>query len=129
MLEGMSAWRAIPILGARDVAATAAHLRDLLGFRVVDLHGPEASPVYAVLCRADAVVHVQVRRRDVYPAGREAHETEAYLEVPDVDALHAECVAKGVPILRELRDEPYGMRDFTIELPGGIRLAFATPIA
>lgn len=124
----MTGWKAIPVLGARDVAATVAYLRDTLGFGVVDVHTPGREPVYAVLCRDGTTVHVQIRRREVYPAGRDPSDTEIYFEVPDVDALHAEYVAKGVKLLRDLQDEPYGMRDFTIELPDGARLAFATPL-
>jgi catechol 2,3-dioxygenase-like lactoylglutathione lyase family enzyme len=125
----MTGWRAIPILGVRDVAATAEYFRDVLGFRVVDVHQPGGVPVYAVLCREEASVHVQIRRRDPYPAGREAHETEIYFEVPDVDALYAEYAARAVTLLRDIQDEPYGMRDFTIELPDGGHIAFATPLA
>ena len=47
---------------------------------------------------------------------------------PDVDALHAEFAARGVDVLREPEDEPYGLRDFTIATPQGHRLAFATPL-
>ena len=46
--------------------------------------------------------------------------------VADVDAVHAELKDK-VTMHRDIQDEPYGMRDFTIELPFGARIAFATP--
>lgn len=122
----MTRWKAIPILGARDAAATVAYLRESLGFRLVDEHRPGGELVYAILCRGDATVHVQIRRRDVYPPDREGHETEIYVEVDDVDALYAEYTSAGVRVLRDLRDEPYGMRDFTVELPDGARLSFAS---
>lgn len=57
---------------------------------------------------------------------RHAHEGDVYLYVDDVDALYAEYRNKHVKIFRELQNEAYGVRDFTIETPDGHRLAFGT---
>ena len=42
----------------------------------------------------------------------------------DVDELHARCRDRGVPVSMPLTDQPWGLRDFVIEIPGGHRLAF-----
>ena len=42
----------------------------------------------------------------------------------DVDELHARCRDRGVPVSTPLTDQPWGLRDFVIEIPGGHRLAF-----
>ena len=41
-----------------------------------------------------------------------------------IDALYAEYQARGVPILHELRDEPYEMREFMIGDPDGNTINF-----
>ncbi len=42
------------------------------------------------------------------------------VEVEDVDALYRELTGKGVEVLIELRDEPWGDRHFAIRDPNGI---------
>ncbi|MBB5751941.1 ADP-ribose pyrophosphatase YjhB (NUDIX family)/predicted enzyme related to lactoylglutathione lyase [Prosthecomicrobium pneumaticum] len=45
------------------------------------------------------------------------------IEVDDVDEAHRRVVASGVPILRDLADEPWGVRRFLFEDPFGTRVA------
>jgi len=122
-------WQVSPILGVHDVKAAVEFFCATLGFTPPSrLQGGEGEPpVYAVVRRAGIAVHLQIRRGP--PAERhDEHETEASFLVDDVDALHAEFVAKGVRFLRDIQDEPYGMRDFTIETPFGLRLGFCAPL-
>ena len=42
------------------------------------------------------------------------------IEVEDVDKVYAEVKKKGVPIVIELRDEPWGDRHFAITDPNGV---------
>lgn len=49
-------------------------------------------------------------------------------EVEDVDAVHAEVTASGVPIVKSLRDEPFGQRHFIAQDPNGVLLDVITPI-
>lgn len=46
---------------------------------------------------------------------------EAYLHVRDVDAIHAAWAAAGLAV-SEVRDEPWGMREFNVADPGGNRI-------
>lgn len=41
------------------------------------------------------------------------------VEVEDVDAVYAQVVASGAEIVRELRDEEWGVRRFFVRDPGG----------
>jgi uncharacterized glyoxalase superfamily protein PhnB len=123
-------WAAAPILGVGDVLETVAYFRDVLGFtsRPEGIYGGvgDEAAVYALVRREGVAVHIQIRRRPLHLDDREAHETDAYFTVPDVDALYREYLDRGVTMLRPLQNEPYGMRDFTIETPDGHRLAFAS---
>ena len=120
-------WEAAPVLGCRDVEAAMSWFVDALGFSCPGglFTPPDHEPVYAIVLREGASIHLQIRRRPVFLAEREAHEGDAFVFVDDPDALHDEYVAQGVTIIRPPQDEPYGLRDFTIETPTGHRLTFA----
>ena len=128
------AWESAPVLGCRDVQTAAKWFQTALGFAcpggVAQAPG-EGEAVYAVVSRQGAGVHLQIRRRPVFlsePSERPNFEGDGYLFVDDADALHAEFAARGVAVLREPMDEPYGLRDFTIVTPEGHRLAFGAPL-
>jgi len=49
-------------------------------------------------------------------------------EVRDVDAVHERATAAGLPILRSLRDEPFGQRHFITQDPNGVLIDVIKPI-
>jgi catechol 2,3-dioxygenase-like lactoylglutathione lyase family enzyme len=51
------------------------------------------------------------------------------LTVDDVDALHARCVAAGLPIVLPLEDHDWGDRGFSLLDPSGALLSPLVPIA
>jgi predicted enzyme related to lactoylglutathione lyase len=48
---------------------------------------------------------------------------QLWMQVRDVDATHAELVAKGVDVLRPPKDEPWGLREMWVADPDGVRIA------
>ena len=61
-------------------------------------------------------------------AEREQIENDIYVRIQNPDALRDEFVRRGVKLLRDIMDEPYGMRDFSIFGPEGCRLVFGAPM-
>ena len=60
-----------------------------------------------------------------------AHEDNAYdfyASVPDAAALLEEFEGRGVKVVQPLEDQPYGMRDFSVENPEGGRIMFGSAI-
>jgi uncharacterized glyoxalase superfamily protein PhnB len=49
-------------------------------------------------------------------------------EVKDPDAVYERVVAAGLPILRSLRDEPFGQRHFITRDPNGVLIDVIKPI-
>ncbi|MDG4896467.1 MULTISPECIES: VOC family protein [unclassified Mesorhizobium] len=49
-------------------------------------------------------------------------------EVRDPDAVYDRVVASGLPILRSLRDEPFGQRHFITRDPNGVLIDVIKPI-
>jgi predicted enzyme related to lactoylglutathione lyase len=110
-----------PNLEVRDVDATVEFCVQILGFEVEVSVG---EPAYLALIRSGEVglgiVHAE------NPGVNST--TACYIEVTDVDGLHARCRDRGVPITTPLTDQPWRLRDFVIEIPGGHRLALGQRI-
>jgi predicted enzyme related to lactoylglutathione lyase len=57
------------------------------------------------------------------------HSWIAYVYVDKIDELFAEYHGKGVGIIQDIADTPWGMREFCIETPDGHRIMFGQPRA
>jgi uncharacterized glyoxalase superfamily protein PhnB len=49
--------------------------------------------------------------------------------VPDVDSVYETAKAAGMPLMHDIADRDYGLRDFIVRDPNGFRLRFATPLS
>jgi uncharacterized glyoxalase superfamily protein PhnB len=125
-----TAWRLEPVVGATDVKQAVGYYTDVLGFEctsVLEGVGDEGG-VYALLRRNGIGLHIQIRRRPLYPQGRNRIESDLYFFVEDADALFEELKARGARLIREVQDGPnHGLRDFVVEDLDGNRLIFGSP--
>lgn len=109
---------AFPILPARDLDE-ARVFYERLGFRAAGWW-PKEFGGYAILRRGDLAMHF-FRYDDISPSENYA---QCYWRVNDVDALHVEFRAVGLPSsgtprLEAVEDKPWGMREFAIIDPSG----------
>lgn len=127
-MTGRTPWQVVPVLGARDVEATAAFYRDILGFELTSLVAGvgEEGAVYALLQRDGVEVHLQIRRREL-GAARERIERDVYVRVPDADAAYRELCARGARPKTAPQRTRYGLREFELEDPNGVRVSFGSP--
>jgi RimJ/RimL family protein N-acetyltransferase/uncharacterized glyoxalase superfamily protein PhnB len=115
-----------PILGTKDVRATAEFYRDKLGFQIGFLYGEP--PTYAGVqlgewTMSGANIHIAHAEPPPSPQG-----LALYFNVgPDIDALYATCAARGVEVMGEVVQQPWGMREFAIRDCNGYVLRFGTP--
>jgi catechol 2,3-dioxygenase-like lactoylglutathione lyase family enzyme len=130
----------IPALPARDVRASAAHLRDRFGFEVVY----EADD-FAIVRRDAAILHLwgatdeSWRERTDLAARPVVSGAESFLAgtascriaIEDVDGLFAELADRDVlhPSSRDgVTPTDFGTREFaTLDLDGNLLTFFATP--
>ena len=109
---------AAPVLVVRDVLASVAHYRDVLGFRVEFTYG---EPVfYAGVERGNVLIHLQAASETKRQPGHGG----INIFVTEVDALYQELKSRGARTLNEPRDYPYGMRDFNVQDLDGNDLCF-----
>jgi predicted enzyme related to lactoylglutathione lyase len=113
------------VLAVHNLARTAAWFRDVLGFTVHDM----GDPGWVWLARDACVVMAGECTGAIPPAQLGDHGYFAYVQVSDVDALHAEVSARGAELIKPLRSEPWGMREFGVRTVDGHRMMFGQPLA
>ena len=122
-----------PNLIVRDIAASTAFYRDVLGFEIKQTV-PDAAPFVFVWLERDGV---QVFLNDVtavaadYPdaASRPAGGTAAlFFVITGVDDLHAK-VAPRATVVMPLKTQFYGMREFAVVDPDQHIITFAERVA
>lgn len=118
-----------PVLMSRCVANRAAFYVRHFGFRPLF----ESDWYVHLQSAADPRVNLAILAGDhetIPVSGRgEASGLLLNFEVEDVDAVHEQFLAAGLPILLELRDESFGQRHFITADPEGVLIDIITPIA
>jgi catechol 2,3-dioxygenase-like lactoylglutathione lyase family enzyme len=117
------------VLLVRDVARALEYYRDKLGFETSawDLNPPHYGFAERDRCRLHFACFDGATPR---PNHQEAPPDmfDVYVEVDDVEALHAELVERGADLLHGPVDQVYGLREVRVRDPSGYILAFGTPI-
>ena len=108
------------VLEVRNVTASGAFYREKLGFHCGGFAG---NPSVFCIVRRDDVAMFLDQSRTARPAPVNQY-WAAYLYVDDVDALAAELRSKGVTILRDPVDQPYGCREIDVQDPDGHIIGF-----
>ena len=112
---------AIPVLHVSNSAAAEAFYCQRLGFRrqfAYRVDQTEADPCYLGVTRDGVWLHLSSFAGDGVAGG------VVYLQVEDVDALHAELAAKGVSIDLEPTDQTWGNREMYVKDPDANSLRF-----
>jgi catechol 2,3-dioxygenase-like lactoylglutathione lyase family enzyme len=122
-----------PNLIVRDIAASTAFYRDVLGFAVKETV-PDAAPFVFVWLERDGVpvflndvkaVAAEYAGAAQRPPGGTAG---IYFAITGVDGLHAQ-VAPRAKVVMELKTQFYGMREFTIVDPDDHIITFAERVS
>jgi catechol 2,3-dioxygenase-like lactoylglutathione lyase family enzyme len=115
-----------PFFIVADVPAALSFYRDMLGFEIT-FRGPTPEDEFFGIVRRDGAM-IMFKALGVEPLpnyNREpAFSWDAYLEVPDPDALAAEFASRGVRFSVPLSDTDDGLRGFEIKDLDGYGLFF-----
>ena len=115
---------AIPVIHVSDSRAAEEFYCRGLGFARQFCYRPDSSgndPCYMGVARDEAVLHLSSFSGDSVPGAA------VCVPVEDVDALHAELVAKGVPIDTPPVDQTWGTREMFIRDADRNKIAFSQP--
>jgi catechol 2,3-dioxygenase-like lactoylglutathione lyase family enzyme len=118
-----------PFFIVNDVPTSLAFYRDRLGFEVT-FEGPEPDDIFfGIVCRGGA--QILMKAIGVAPVPNYTRDIQqgiarwdAFVSVPDPDALAAEYVSRGVEFFEPLRDTHDGLRGFEIKDADGYLLFF-----
>jgi catechol 2,3-dioxygenase-like lactoylglutathione lyase family enzyme len=119
--NGIRFGRIAAMLPVADMARAHDFYVDALGFTKTFQNG---SPIgFMILKRDDAELHLTLQ-----PGHKAAPFNIAHMMVEDIDAMHAIIRARGLRILKGLRDKDYGLRAFVFEDPDGNRIDVGEPL-
>ena len=122
-----------PNLVVRDLAASLAFYRDVLGF-TISMSVPDAAPYVFVGLERDGVPvflnDVKAAEHDFPPMASTppGGTCTMFFIVTEVDALHA-VVAPKAKVVMPLKTQFYGMREFAVTDPDGHVITFAERVA
>ena len=104
--------RASPVYPVADVAASIEWYGRVLGFEPRVVNPPDDVPVYAVLDRDGASIHLL--RKDEAPHGLRAPVQAQFWIDGGLDGLFESARRMGVEVIQVPGDRPWGHRDFMV---------------
>jgi uncharacterized glyoxalase superfamily protein PhnB len=123
-----------PLFIVNNVPATLAFYRDCLGFDVT-FQGPEPDDIFFGIVRRGAAM-IMFKDVGVEPVPNYTRDVQkgiaswdAYVHVPDPDALAAEFASRQVEFSQPLSDTPDDLRGFEIKDADGYVLFLGRPRA
>ena len=121
-----------PLFIVSSVPAALAHYRDTLGFDVT-FEGPEPDDIFfGIVQRGAAMIMFKDVGVDPVPnctrdVGKGIARWDAYIHVPDPDALAAEFSSRNVEFSEPLKDTDDGLRGFELQDADGYVLFLGRP--
>ena len=121
-----------PFFIVRNVPAAMAFYRDRLGFEIT-FQGPEPDDIFfGIVRRGGAMIILKDVGLDPQPnytrdIKKGWARWDAYVHVPDPDALAAEFSSRGVGFFQGLNDGDDGLRGFEVQDADGYVLFFGRP--
>jgi len=119
----------MPFFIVRNVSAALAFYRDRLGFDI-QYHGPTDDDIFfGIVGRGGASIMLKSVGTEPLPNYKRHRDArwDAYMHVPDPDALAAEFSARTVEFSSPLKDTHDGLRGFELDDVDGYRLFFGRP--
>ena len=121
-----------PFFIVRDVPVALSFYRDRLGFEVT-FQGPAPNDVFFGIVERGAAM-IMLKNVGVDPVPNYTRDVkrgwarwDAYMNVPDPDALAAEFSSRGIEFWQPLQDDDDGLRGFAVEDADGYILFFGRP--
>lgn len=115
-----------PMLAVRNMKQTIQFYRDSLGFKMGMAFPDADNPEYIDFSEDGMVLmfipaeNVGINKEEKLGVG-----VNMYMQIDgDIDEYYSKLKNKGVKIVVDIKGEPYGIRDFTVEDINGYKLTF-----
>jgi len=118
-----------PTLAVRNMKETLEFYQNSLGFKLGLVFPDASNPEYADLSKDGLVLMFITAVSEGIKSGEKLGTgVNLYMEIDgDIDEYYQEVKSKGVNITVDIKDEMFGIRDFTVEDIDGYRLTFNRP--
>ena len=115
-----------PTLAVRNMKEAIEFYTKSLGFKLGIVFPSIDKPEYADVSKDDMVLmFIPAENIGIGSVEKLGIGVNLYLNIDgDIDEYYEELKKKGVKIAVDIKDEPYGIRDFTIEDTNGYKLTF-----
>jgi predicted enzyme related to lactoylglutathione lyase len=105
------------VLAVPDLSTSSAFYRDVLGFEIREL-----AKGWLMYVKGSCRVMAGECPDAIPPRDLGDHSYFGYFVVDDVDEYHRRVVESGTEIVKGLRNEPWGMREFGLRTADGHRI-------
>ena len=115
-----------PTLAVRNMKAAIDYYRNSLGFEMGMAFPDAENPQYTDLSKDGMVIMlIPAENLGIGSDEKLGIGVNLYLQIDgDIDEYYDELKKNGVRITVDIKDEPFGIRDFTVEDVDGYRLTF-----
>ena len=115
-----------PTLAVRNMKQTIQFYRDSLAFKMGMAFPDADNPEYVDLSKDGMVIMlVPTRNVGIHSKQKLGIGVNLYMQIDgDINGYYNEIKKKGVEIVVDIKDEPFGIRDFTVEDINGYKLTF-----
>jgi predicted enzyme related to lactoylglutathione lyase len=113
------------VIAVPNLDASAAYYQSVLGFDVREI----GDPGWRFFERDGCVIMAGECPDAIPPSDLGDHSYFAYILLDDVDAYYRRVTAAGASPVKDLRTEPWGMREFGVRTVDGHRIMFASPVS
>ena len=111
------------VIAVPDLKSSAAFYRDVLGFTIHTI----SDPGWLFYTSGDCTIMAGHCPDAIPPRKLGDHSYFAYLQIDKIDSFYASVLAADAEIVKTIRDEPWGMREFGLVTIDGHRIMFAAP--
>ena len=115
-----------PTLAVRNMKQTIELYKNSLGFKMGMAFPDADNPEYADLSKDGMVLmFIPAKNMGIGKEEKLGVGVNIYMQIDgDIDEYYNELKSKGVKIVVDIKDEPYGIRDFAVEDIDGYKLTF-----
>ena len=110
------------VIAVPNLVTSGAFYHDVLGFEVSEL-----APGWLIYRSGNCIIMAGECPDALPPSQLGDHRYFAYLEVHDIEGFYARVTAAGAKIGKSLRNESWGMREFSVTTADGHRIMFGEP--
>ena len=112
------------VIAVPDLERSATFYRDVLGFTIAEI----GDRGWRMFVRDACTIMAGECRDAMPPRDLGDHAYYAYLGVDDVDAYYRRVRESGTEVVKDLCDEPWGMREFGLRTVDGHRIMVETRV-